>query len=228
MSCSQVNFSNPSVSSLGTNPIPLPLSCTVGQNGPQLTRFYPTPCLTNPGLPQSDYGFEMNNLTGTHISIPADDQVNGTQNTPNLYIEIATYEEPDTIVINAVSANQQITPLIFICNYSTDTVADPTNPHGKVRPYSDTVLQFTVPLPAGTTSLFVSVDENTPYNSGSPTYVGVWNLNEFHNGLYGIPTSGLGTDSSYNFRPQTLSLSQYNDQLDKNNPNYPNYCVGGP
>jgi hypothetical protein len=225
-SCGKVAFSN-GTSSVSTTTIP-PISCTVGIDGPQVTRVYPTSCLTDPGLPQTASGFEMNNLEGTHITLNSDNGVTGTQNGVYLYIEIATYVEPDTIVINATSTTGDITELLYICNYSTDTVADPRKPQGKERTYSDAILQFQVFLPVGTASLSVSVDENTPYNSGSPTYIGIWNLNEFSNSMGTIPTSGLGLNPTYNFRPNLPVLTKYNDQLDPNNPHYPNYCPGSP
>jgi hypothetical protein len=227
----QASNSAQSVSPTNTPPTNNPIaavSCTIGNNGsPQNTMSYPNACLANPGLPANSVGFEMNNLTNYHVTLNSN-SASGTQNGVWLYVEIATYEEADTIVINAVSTTGQSTQLLDICNYSTDSEADPTNPHGQVRPYSDSILPFNLWLPAGTASITFSVDENTPYNSGSPTYIGVWNLNAFQNAIQNIPASGLGTDSSYNFRPQSAPLSQYNDQLDKNNPSYPNYCAGSP
>jgi hypothetical protein len=257
-SCSPESFQ----SSVSTQSVPPPISpvqaisCTLGQNGtPQITSIYPTQgtppnvqCMSNPGLPGSATGFEMNNLEVDQITLNANDPINGTHNAVNLYIEIATYVKPDTIVINAVSTTGTTTELIYICNFGTDTIADPTaseansNGAGTVRPYSDTIIPFyNVPLPAGTAYITVAVDVNTPYNDGSPTYIGMWNLNEFSDSIAQIPTSGLGNSKSYNFRPQSAPLTQYNDQplefeplgpgTDPNNPYYLDqggYCLGAP
>jgi len=241
-SCGQYGLSTVAPNSTTSLPSPTPppniippVSCNLGiNNSPAVTRIYPTSCLNDPtgylASPNwsTPIGFEMNNLQNDNITLNSDDP-SGTQTAVNLYIEIATYVQPDTITINATSAADptQVTQLLYICNYSTDTVADPTKPAGKVRPYSDTIVQFIVPLPVGTGSLSVSVDDNTPYNSGSPTYVGIWNLNEFHNAIQGIPTSGLGTGTSYNFRPQSGLLTEFNDTLDPNNNANP-YCTAAP
>jgi hypothetical protein len=196
------------------NTIP-PLLCSAGQPATSVN-YFPTNCLVNPGLSAAAVGVEINNgdmANGKVFSIPSDDQVHGTGASTSIYIEVATYLQPDSIVITAYHASGGATQILNICDIGTYSAADPTG--GIVRPYSDTILQFNVTLPKGTTKITFDYT-----GSDSPTYVGIWNLNEFHTALNSPATNPFyGTSWEQMFRVQTGPLSVFNTGGDPLGPN---------
>jgi hypothetical protein len=209
--CGGVKFSAQVNSPLGNNGIP-PLLCSAGQPAGGNINYYPTACLVPPSyVPNDSMGVEINNvyqLSNKVFSMTSNDPVNGTSVDTQLYIENATYVAPDTIVITAYDAAGNATQLLNLCDISTYQVPDPTN--GKVRPYSDTILQFNVLMPKGTVKLTFDYS-----NSTTQTYLGVWNLKEFSSWLNDSannPFNSIGKPSQ--FRVQAAPLSVYNDNSD--------------
>jgi hypothetical protein len=204
-----------------TNNTISPNVCSAGGLSTQI-QYYPTECL----VPQSDIsaqtmGLELNNgyqISSKVFSISSDDPVNGTALPVSLYIEVSTYIQPDSIIITAYNSAGTATSLLDICDISTYTDGDPTG--GKTRPYSDTVLQFRSPLPVGTVRITFDYS-----GSDSPTYLGVWNLDEFKLALGNSASNPFSKSLSSQFRVLSGAPPSYNDNADPLLPKTsPPYC----
>ena len=162
-------------------------------------------------------GLEINNAYGLDnklFVLPANDQTNGVSHDTVLYIEMSTYLAPDTVLITAYDASGRPTPLVNLCNFGTYSLADPTG--GVNRPYSDTILQFNAVMPRGTVRLAFDHTGAT-----TPTYVGVWGLNEFSTALANPSTNPFDGTGNFQgaaylnfFRVQSGPPSPYNDNTD--------------
>ena len=190
------------------------LVCAAGSSSKSI-QYYPTHCLNPSGLGANSIGFQTNNnylITkaggASSFNLSSDNASTGTANAAILYIEVATYQAPDSIVIMSQGVSGTTTQLLNICDIATYSSGDPTN--GISRPYSDTILQFEVLLPAGTKSLKFDFSGAT-----TPTYLGVWNLNEFSSSLAKLnPFSATLPKQANNFRLQSAPPAALNDNAD--------------
>jgi hypothetical protein len=93
-------------------------------------------------------GFEINNpKSGSTYTVK---RIKGTAAVP-IEVQFATYVAPDHIKLVAITAKGEV-PVVDTCTVQTATYADPTK-GGCTRPPDETLRQYAVTLPAGTTAL---------------------------------------------------------------------------
>ncbi len=127
--------------------------------------------LTPPAVPAGcSGGFEMNNPPTQVFTVQS--LAPGGAPASTLDIQIATYKAPDHIDITATDAAGTVTALVATCHLQTSVDSDPTD--GCTRPPDDTIRQFTVSLPAGTTTLGFDMT-----GACTPTYTRVLGLCNF-------------------------------------------------
>ncbi len=146
--------------------------CASGAIDPDQVVFPPFVPLEPPTLPTNcANGFELNNQMGGSYTINSSTPAGSRAIT--LALDLATYVAPDDLKITATGSSGSSNVLFHTCRMGTWAAADPTD--GTSRPPDDTIRQFRVYLPPGTTSLnfdYARVD--------SPTYVRVLGLCDFN------------------------------------------------
>jgi hypothetical protein len=147
---------------------PIDPGCALGQPNATTEVLVPKwPALANTVPSDCLVGFEMNNLERSTYSVSS----KGSR-AITLEVDIATYTAADQVRISAFDATKKETLLVDTCRLRTATYSDPTG--GTVRPPEESIRDFRVALPAGTTTLEV---DNT--GALTPTYVRILGLCDF-------------------------------------------------
>ncbi len=115
------------------------------------------------------HGIELNNVYNSSFDLQAT-KASGSRSL-KMEVDIASYLAPDRMRILAHTANGEKL-LVDTCRLSTANYTDPTD--GSRRPPEDSIREFRVTLPKGTTSLTFDFSE-----ADSPTYMKVTGLCDF-------------------------------------------------
>lgn len=182
--CGAVKFSNQevleSLSTVDPSDPGHPLSCSIGVLDAQ-TDVGGEPLL-NPTVDQNAWGFELSNSHQSRFSFVPNGGV--LSKDTDLYIEIATYDHPDSFKILYDTAEESGVVVFDVCNLATDDAAVKTHLE---RPEEDVIFQFgkftdgtlrPVTLPEGVTRVHFVFDDIV-----SGVYIGVWGLDEFSDQL---------------------------------------------
>jgi len=149
---------------------PIDPACTGG--GPVASVYPPYVPLFPPDVPAScANGFELGDATPGSVYTLVSDRVGGAA-AITLDVDFATYLEADGILIGGQNADGSSYTLMDSCRLQTWSSGDPTG--GRSRPPDQTIRQFHISVPAGTTQL--------EFNFGgvvSPMYLQVLGLCDF-------------------------------------------------